>query len=100
MPQNYRDAIKKAQQEVQELTKKTEERKRISFADLFSDAFVQQHSKFNTMQQFVDEGGIESLADFDGEAWDKFVADQTDFASWDDMRHSAQEEWVRRNLLS
>ena len=63
----------------------------VSFADLFPPEFVTAHSRFRDMQEMVDEAGVEE-AEFDGEGWDAFVRESTDFDGWESMKARAGEQ--------
>jgi hypothetical protein len=71
----------------------------VSTDDLMTDAFIQEHTEFQTWQEMMDAGGIQSDDDIGGEPFSKFVGEHSDFASFDEMVEAAGAEWVQRQLF-
>ena len=84
-------------------------KERVTFADLFPDAFIQKHTDFNSRGEFVTAGrafcGIEGTpADFgrdflETEQFSEFVARHSRFGGWRDFAAQAQKERVVGKLL-
>lgn len=72
----------------------------VSTNDLFTDAFVRQHSRFSTWQEMMDAGGISADEDIQSEWFSEFVRQNSDFESFDAMVEKASAEFVARTLDS
>ncbi|MCC7230620.1 MAG: hypothetical protein IT203_09530 [Fimbriimonadaceae bacterium] len=70
----------------------------LSFAELFPDSFMRQHTQFATMQEMIDVGNIENGDDIHKPEWCAFVAAHTNFDSWESMKSVAGQEWAKRKL--
>ncbi len=70
----------------------------VPMEELMPAPFVQRHSKFASFQEMTDAGGVKDQNDFEGEVWNDFVAENTTFASWEDMVQQAGGEWVSRKI--
>ena len=75
----------------------------IPLTDLFHPQFMARHTSFQTIDEMLSASGfdVQSQEDFaaipDGE-WDGFVAERTEFKSWDEMKGAAAEEWASSKL--
>ena len=75
----------------------------VSFNELFSVEFMEEHTQFSSFNQMLKTGGfqIESPKDFEAlpeELLDKHVAATTDFDSWEDMLQAGTERYVLEKL--
>ena len=75
----------------------------ISAPTILMDSFVDRHTKFSSAQQLIDESGfeIQSVEEFNAipaEQWDSFIANSSEFDSWDDMLEAIVSEYSKRNL--
>jgi len=70
----------------------------VPIVDLMNDAFIRQHSRFDSFQALVDASGIENPEEFDNESFSKFIAAHTTFGSWDELKTTASAEYVKRKL--
>jgi hypothetical protein len=79
------------------------EQRTVSFAELFTPAFMRRHTRFATMEALVEASGykVESAEDFaaipDAE-WDDSIATNSSFRNWADMRQQAGSEWMKRRM--
>lgn len=73
---------------------------RVSLHEMVSPAFVRKHSrsKFDSFQALIDASGIEEAEQVNGEAFSQFIARETDFADWNEMRQTAESEYLRGQL--
>ena len=77
---------------------------RLSFRELFPDRFMTCHSDFRSMQEMLDASGMdcgteeEIKAILRGQEWNNFVARQTTFAGWEEMKRQGSAEWARERL--
>jgi hypothetical protein len=84
--------------------KALEQSQEVSFAELFTPAFIRRTTSFLTFEALLDASGfrVESAEDFaaipDAE-WDTFIAGNTSFANWAEMRETAAAEWMKRQLM-
>lgn len=72
----------------------------VKLPDLMPDAFIRQHTNFQTLQAMLDAGGVEDAEGIDSDAFSQFIATNTRFEGWTDMCQFASGEWVKRQLDS
>jgi hypothetical protein len=75
----------------------------IPISDLFTPAFMTQHTNVATFQALVEAGGftVASQADFDAipdAEWENVIREHTSFSSWQQMQEKAGEEYAARKL--
>lgn len=70
----------------------------LTFELLFPDSFVRAHTRFATMQEMIDEGGIDEAEDIEKPEWNSFVVANSNFESWEDMKSDAGAEWAKSQL--
>ena len=83
--------------------KKTEElagTHNYSLSELLPDKFIEEHTKYSTLQALADAGGINEPADINSEAFSEFVADNSKFSSYTEMLQAGYAEFVKRKLAS
>ena len=83
---------------LQQNLKKLEGKQNVPLAQLMPDRFIRQHTNFQTLQAFLDAGGVENGEDIVSTAFSGFVAGNTRFRSWDEMAKAAGAEWAKRQL--
>ena len=93
------NALSKMQKGVEEIN----EQGKASFAELFTDSFMKEHTKFKTMDSFLEATGFdvsssEAFAAIPDEDMDKFVAENSDFDSWGDMLSTAGQEYMLKKM--
>jgi hypothetical protein len=64
------------------------------------DKFVKAHTKYSTLQELVDAGGVNEPSDVNSEAFSEFIADNSDFSSYAEMLQAGYAEFVKRKLAS
>lgn len=87
-----------------EAAKKIAETKRALLLDLLNPAFISKHTSSPDFVTFCKVAGydINAIEDFEAvatEAWDKYVAANTDFADWADMQAGAVAWHASERLL-
>ena len=70
----------------------------VSAEDLFPDDFIRGHTNFHTLQAFFGAGSVKDDEDTKTEAFNKFVANNTQFDNWIEMLTIAQANWIRRQM--
>jgi len=75
----------------------------VTFTELFPDEFMLRNSEFPSVDSMFEGSGfkVESSEDFAAipdEEWDVFIQERTRFASWDEMKNAAAQEWAMRRL--
>ncbi len=75
----------------------------VSFSDLFTPDFMQRRTRFNNFEALIEASGfkVETAEDFNGipdADWDRFIAGNTSFGSWEAMQKAAGAEWVKHQL--
>ena len=79
---------------------KLEGEQEVKAKDLMPDRFIRENTNFQTLDAFLEAGGIESQEDMETDAFNNFVATNTRFANWQEMFQSAGAEWGTRQLLA
>ncbi|MGD6896117.1 hypothetical protein [Bacillus infantis] len=91
--------LKKLQQNAKEL----EGKQNIPLPELFPDSFMANNTRFSSIQEMFDKSPfkVESEEDFaaipDAE-WDKYVVENTNFSSWENMQEAGVKEWTAKKL--
>ncbi len=81
--------------------KKTEELSgthNYSLSELLPDKFIEEHTKYSTLQALADAGGITEPADINSEAFSQFVADNSKFSSYTEMLQAGYAEFVKTKV--
>lgn len=78
-------------------------KKTVSFAELFTSAFMGRHTQFASFEDLIEASGfkVESTEDFlaiPDEDWDRFIAANTSFRSWKEMQQAAGAAWLKRQI--
>lgn len=73
--------------------------------ELFNDDFMKAHTEHPNISSFLEDSGLdfssqETFRNVDESALDSYVASHSDFSSWHDMKLSAYEEIVSKQLSS
>lgn len=77
----------------------------LPMTDLYPPVFMRTYTEFGCFRAFMDASPwlIESAEDFDSIpsiAFDRYVSEHTDFASWDAMLRVAGREYVLRQIAT
>lgn len=77
--------------------------KHVSFGELFPASFMRKYTSFSSMDELLDAGGfkVESQEDFEAipdTAFDKHIAANTRFRSWEDMLGEATSQYATKKL--
>ncbi|WP_336141767.1 hypothetical protein [Acinetobacter sp. 102] len=88
-----------------ENAKNLEGERDVSLGTLFNEGFLQTHTDFQTIDDLFVAAGfkVESHEDFEAipqEEIDKFVRDNTQFESFNDLHAKAAAEYFRKHLLN
>lgn len=91
--------LQQLEQNVQELTDGQD----ISFAELFTKSFMRKYTRFSSIDDLLDAGGFhaETNEEFDAipeTELDMYIANTTEFDSWEDMLNKAVEEYLLKNI--
>lgn len=86
--------LKKLQQRAEALSREGP----VGLTDLMPDAFIQQHSNFQSLTAIIDASGIESIEDIGNELFSQFIANHTTFVSWEEMKEIATGKYINRKL--
>ena len=75
---------------------------KVSFAELFNQLFMQEHTHFTSLTELLKSGGFSDDADeflkIPPEVLDGLVSEKTDFDSWEDMKQEAANEYTIKKL--
>lgn len=96
-----KDAFKYLGEKIQNALHQMDGTNKIPFADLFPDAFMQEHSKYNSLEEFrssLNLPGLDSLEIISDEDADRLISENTDFNDWESMKSRAGEEYVNHKL--
>jgi hypothetical protein len=72
----------------------------VSFTELFPDTFMSSYTGFSNLKAMFDAGGIEDPEEIKSDAFSQFVAENSQFSSWDEMFRTAGVEYAKRTLHS
>lgn len=75
----------------------------IPMSDLFTEAFVSQHSNFKSIDEFFEASGLdcssqEAFAAIPDNQIDAFVSENTDYDTWSDFLGSAAKMYTAKKL--
>ncbi|CAI2797055.1 hypothetical protein K7402_04870 [Pseudomonas fluorescens group sp.] len=75
----------------------------VKLTDTLNPEFVSSHSKFSDLEDLFAASGfkIDSPEDFAAipdDEWDKFISENTDFTSWEEMQRSGGIEYMKAKL--
>ena len=90
---NIQQALNKIQRTKDNLSKINGTQK-YTFKEIFNDEFVSSHTNFQSISDFLNASGLdfssqESFRNIDICALDKFISDNSDFSSWNEMKTTA-----------
>ncbi|RSU07991.1 hypothetical protein CBF30_01760 [Vagococcus entomophilus] len=71
----------------------------VDFTDLFTNAFMKEHTSFSDIYSFFEKGGFkaktnEDFEKIDEKSLDAYIIKQTDFSSWLEMLAIASNEYI------
>jgi hypothetical protein len=84
--------------DVQDRLRKLSETEHLNLAELFSPAFMEQHTAYAALEDMLEASGLlartpaEAAATLHSEGWDAFVSQTTEFESWTEMQRAAERE--------
>jgi hypothetical protein len=98
----FEDALRKLH-DLQRKVEQLDGEHSVPLTELFHDEFMLRNTEFPSVETMLEASGykIESNEDFaviPDEEWDAFIRERTRFASWDEMKNAASQEWVARTL--
>ncbi|KFF47149.1 hypothetical protein JH25_26085 [Pseudomonas sp. BRG-100] len=75
----------------------------VKLTDTLHPEFVSSHSKYSDLEALFAASGfkIDSLEDFaiiPDDEWDKFISENTDFTSWEEMQRSGSTAYMKAKL--
>lgn len=75
----------------------------VPLINLFPDSFMNEYTKFNTFNDFLNNGNYlmnseEDLANFDSVEFNQYISNNTQFNSWIEMYTTAGTIFVANNL--
>lgn len=98
----FEDALRKLR-DLQRKAEQLDGQHSVPFVELFPDEFMLRNTEFASIDSMFQLSGFtvkssEDFAAIPDEAWDRFVQERTRFASWDEMKSAAVQEWATRRL--
>lgn len=97
--------LKEAQEKLKKLSEDAEQLdgQSVALSDVLTDAFIQNSSSFDSLDDLIKASGftVESQADFEAipdDEWDDFISKNTNFDSWQEMINSAGAIYARSKL--
>ena len=98
------DTIKQLKR-MQENLKKVDGTNTYTFKELFNDEFVSQHTKFSNISDFLEPSGLdfssqEAFRNIDINALDKYISENSDFSSWEEMKSVAGKQIIKKQIFS
>lgn len=97
------DKLEKQLKQMEKGAKELSKTKHVSFGELFPASFMRKYTSFSSMDELLDAGGfkVESQEDFEAitdEEFDKHIAKNTRFKSWEDMLGEATSQYATKKL--
>ena len=96
------DKLQKRLKDLQQRAEALEGERQVPFSELYNADFMHQHTKASSFEEFLIQGGygttkeeFEAIPDAE---FDKYVRENTDFASWIDMQKGAMADFVSKQL--
>lgn len=98
------DSTIKYLEKIQENLQKVEGTRTYTFKEIFNDKFVSQHTKYSNISDFLEPSGIdfssqESFKNSDIEKLDKYISENSDFSSWEEMKSAAAILITKKQIL-
>lgn len=98
----FEDSLRKLR-EIQRKAEQLDGEHSIAYTELFSDEFMLRNTEFFSIASMFDESGFsvessEAFAAISDEEWDVFIRGRTRFASWEQMKNAAAQDWAMRRL--
>ena len=95
--------LEKNLKKVQKRAKELEKGKEVTFNELFTERFMNNYTKFDSLDEFFDESPFEIKNDEDfinleKEKLNDWVKSNTSFENWDEMQERAVQEYTLRTL--
>lgn len=75
----------------------------VSLADIITDEFVSIHSKYASFDELLADIGVTTKEEFialPDEKFDAFLAENTEFESWEEMQKQGAVAYARSKLLA
>lgn len=97
------DKLEKQLKQMEKGAKELSETKHVSFGELFPASFMRKYTSFSSMDELLDAGSfkVESQEDFEAipdAEFDKHIAANTRFKSWEDMLGEATSQYAAKKL--
>lgn len=77
--------------------------KDIPLKEIFTNKFMEKHTKFKTFNDILSNSNIDIDEDFykssESMEWEEFIKENTAFNSWDEMKKEAIGLWIKDKLL-
>lgn len=98
------DTIKQLKR-MQENLKKVDGTHTYTFKELFNDEFVSQHTRFSNISDFLEPSGLdfssqEAFRNIDTNALDKYISENSNFSSWEEMKSVAGKQIIEKQIFS
>lgn len=100
------EGLDEFEKDLEKMSKKAKDldgKNEVSWDELFDNSFMAKHTKYQTIQELIDNSGfkIESDQDFSNipdEEWDSYIQKVTEFGSWEDMQGTATEKYIIKQM--
>lgn len=97
------DKLEKQLKQMEKGAKELSKTKHVSFGELFPVLFMRKYTSFSSMDELLDAGGfkVESQEEFEAipdVEFDKHIAANTRFKSWEDMLGEATSQYAAKKL--
>lgn len=90
---------------IQENLKKVDGTHTYTFKEIFNDDFVSSHTKYSNISDFLEASGLdfssqEAFQNIDIEKLDKYISENSDFVSWEEMKSVAGKLITKKQIFS
>lgn len=97
------DKLEKQLKQMEKGAKELSKTKHVSFGELFPASFMRKYTSFSSMDELLDASSFKSETQEDFEAipddeFDKYIAANTKFKTWEDMLGEATSQYAAKKL--
>lgn len=103
MKMNGLNKLQKQLKQMEKGAKELGKTKQVTFGELFPSSFMRKYTSFSSMDELLNAGGFkaESQEDFESipdDEFDKHIAANTKFNTWEDMLSEATSQYTAKKL--
>lgn len=90
--------------QIKENLKKVDGSHTYTFKELFNNDFIASHTEFKNISDFLSASGLdfssqESFRNLNINELDKYISENSDFNSWEEMKSTATKELLSKKIM-